>query len=261
MVTGQFFGAGVVGNPDAAKAHANVFLPALARIGDLALADFEQGSLNGISTISHITEGEEGNRIMKLEWKNVGFEATLQEGETDSWMNYQLWLYEADQSIELRYGPSQLNSEIDVFSGNSGVQAALVCSIPVMIGVVDGVGLVGDPVKPSTANYNWDKEPFLNGIPDSGRVYRWDPNIVSVEENEIITDLNIFPNPMENELNFTSSSVVETIQIVDLTGKMVFESSLQCYSCQVSTKDLSPGLYVVKAKIGDEIISKKIHKS
>ncbi len=264
LLTSQYYGAGIIANPDDTKDHVKMMFPCYVPIGDLALVDFPQDSQNGISTISHITEGEVGNRIMKLEWKNVGFLSALEKGYTDSWLNYQLWLYESDQSIEFRIGLSQINPEIepivfgDVFSGPS---SALVCSFPISWGLVDGQSLIGDPSKPDTTQYSVEDVLELDHMPNSGRVYRWDPNMVSVEENETTTDLNIFPNPMENELNFTSSSVVETIQVVDLTGKLVLESTLQCRSCQVSTKDLSPGLYVVKVKIGDEIISKKINKS
>ncbi len=265
LVTSIFFGAGVVGNPNGFDSHNNFFLPAFCRIGDLALADFEQGSANGISDISYVTVGEEGNRILKLQWKNVGFAGALEEGITDSWMNYQLWLYEADQSIEFRYGSSQLSAEAEsvVFSSASPAPSiALICSIPVSYGQVNGEALAGDPTDPSVVDYNLATGSPSGGIPESGRVYRWySPDAVTVEETETVIELDIFPNPFENELSFSSNSIVESVQILNLTGKLVLESTMNCSACQISTKDLSSGIYLVKIKIGDQVISRKLTKA
>ncbi len=265
MVSGDLLGAGVIGNPDALKSDANAFLPAFSDFTDLAYANFEEGSENGISNISHITEGEEGNRIMKLEWQNVGFYGEVSSGTANNYINVQLWLYEADQSIEFRYGPSLINQEDleIVFDGIPGPLSGLICSLPFEEGEVVGTLLDGDTSNPFLVEFDEDayEPPSLEGMPVSGRVYRWERNVISVEENLGSIDLNVFPNPFEELINLNSGFEIESIQITDMAGKVVLESALQCKTCQLNTESLASGIYLVKMKIGSQIISRKITKS
>jgi len=266
LVSGELLGAGVIGNPDALKSFGNAFLPAFADFTDLGYAEFDEGTENGISTISYLTEGEEGDRIMKLEWNNVGFYSEVSEGTANNYMNIQLWLYESDQSIEFRYGPSQINpDDFDtVFEGVPGPISGLLCSIPFAEGDIIGAVLAGDTSNPNISEISPEDDfpPALDGMPESGRVYRWERSIVSVEESNVQdTELAVYPNPFKDALNVTADSELQSIQISDMTGKVVLESALQCKSCQIPTADLASGIYLVRMKIGNQVISKKITKS
>src|SRR5690606_5056078 len=58
------------------------------------------------SPISYKIEGEEGSRILKLEVKNAGLLAEFDYSSSTSlstYLNYQVWLYEEDSSIEYHY--------------------------------------------------------------------------------------------------------------------------------------------------------------
>lgn len=104
------------------------------------------------------------------------------------------------------------------------------------------------------ANYQYD-ETFLNV-----------DNTVSIINN---WQLNIYPNPVEEELNldFTLKEPTDiSYNITDLNGKVITEKNLgklnsgeHIYS--ISTDDLSKGGYFVNVSKGGAIYSKKIIKN
>ena len=73
-----------------------------------------------VSPISYKTEGFPGSRICKIEWKNVGFyEEYYGSYATTNFFNFQLWLYEGSNDIEIRFGPSDtsLGAVLHIFNG------------------------------------------------------------------------------------------------------------------------------------------------
>jgi hypothetical protein len=62
------------------------------------------------SPISYVLEGTAPNRIFKLEWKNAGFYDDFMDG--DSYVNFQLWLYETTNTIEIRFGPREILTSV-----------------------------------------------------------------------------------------------------------------------------------------------------
>ncbi|WP_308701038.1 T9SS type A sorting domain-containing protein [Halomarinibacterium sedimenti] len=70
--------------------------------------------------------------------------------------------------------------------------------------------------------------------------------VLSLAENDKNT-FSIYPNPVENYLTINSSNEkIETVQIVDLAGKIVFNQSFKESSVEaISTTFLDSGLYMV----------------
>ncbi|WP_298955747.1 T9SS type A sorting domain-containing protein [uncultured Nonlabens sp.] len=62
----------------------------------------------------------------------------------------------------------------------------------------------------------------------------------------VAAEISIYPNPTANYLNIKSSEIIETIQIIDVNGRiienMVFENS------RISLADLETGIYMVRIK-------------
>lgn len=75
------------------------------------------------SAISYKTEGEPGDRVLKLEVKNAGLENAEPFGydEDQFYLSYQIWLYERGNVIEYRYGNNNITDlsvlEDEVFVG------------------------------------------------------------------------------------------------------------------------------------------------
>tara|TARA_B100001287_G_scaffold276658_1_gene288500 strand:- start:6078 stop:8123 length:2046 start_codon:yes stop_codon:yes gene_type:complete len=67
-------------------------------------------------------------------------------------------------------------------------------------------------------------------------------NVLKVEKNEIL----IFPNPTSNRLNINSLLPIETVQVFDLSGKMIIEmSGVQKNETSIDIAFFSKGFYSV----------------
>ncbi|NQX91937.1 MAG: VCBS repeat-containing protein, partial [Flavobacteriales bacterium] len=68
--------------------------------------------------------------------------------------------------------------------------------------------------------------------------------VVSIEEAQL-DGLEIFPVPMEQELNIVSDSPINSVQILDLSGKLVKEFT-QLEGNTINVEDISSGVYILK---------------
>ncbi|HEY1047587.1 MAG TPA: alkaline phosphatase PhoX, partial [Bacteroidia bacterium] len=92
-----------------------------------------------------------------------------------------------------------------------------------------------------------------------------------IESLKDLANLSIYPNPVVNNVNlelelFETTKV--SVELTDISGKTlkVFidkesHNGMQTLSFNVDDLNLMPGVYVLKIKIGDEVISRKIVKS
>jgi len=261
LVSGDLLGSAVIGNPDALKSSANVFLPAYADYTDLAYAEFEEGSENGISTISYITVGDEGNRIMKLQWKDVGFYEEVSEGTANNFMNIQMWLYEVDKSIEFRYGPSAIAEEdIPLLFGEiSSPISGLICDINLNDNAITGVYLTGDPTSPALENLEEEPSAAFNSIPEAGRVFRFERSTIS-EVPAFTEPLDVTIVTKENEILVSNSQELEKVEILDLTGKVVLTSLEKKSDYSFDTTGLYYGMYLVRVYRNGESHTRKVIK-
>jgi len=89
---------------------------------------------------------------------------------------------------------------------------------------------------------------------------------VGIDENIVFDEMNIFPNPVTDNLNI-SFNLIETsdvsIHVYDLLGKVVFEtyeginhSGLKEYN--IGLGDLNSGFYLLKLNVGEDSFVKKI---
>ena len=70
------------------------------------------GTNAGKSPIKWKVTGRKGKRILKVEWQNVGFfEEWSYEGECCHFLNFQVWVHEKGQRMELRLGKLNLTAE------------------------------------------------------------------------------------------------------------------------------------------------------
>lgn len=78
------------------------------------------------------------------------------------------------------------------------------------------------------------------------------------EDMEAFSELiNIYPNPATSELHIETKASVERIVIMDLMGKVLFESA---NSNTISLESLSAGLYIIQLEYGNEKYSQRIVK-
>ena len=89
--------------------------------------------------------------------------------------------------------------------------------------------------------------------------------VLNVEEDAILSSINLYPNPATDAFSFTVPTEFKqskvNVSISDISGKIVQSTILQnnnTNNLSVKTNTLSNGLYFVKIDIGDTSVTKKI---
>ena len=213
-----------------------------------------------ISPLSYKIEGATGNRILKLEAKNVGFEDEDWYYETlNRYISYKIWFYESDNSIEYRFGqtnisatdiPDILGSWIPVFSVSDENY--------------EGTGgyLDGNPVSPTYAEISLDsdiEEPIGFTTPVAANtVYRFSVNQLSIKDQDKV-EFSMYPNPTENTLHLTFSETIDKMySIYDMTGRRVLHGAIDHQqSSQIDVSNLSNGSYVLRIGATSKKFTKK----
>ncbi len=124
------------------------------------------------SRISYLLQGNIGDRVLKIEFYQCGF---INDGVTADSVNFQIWLNEKDNSLEVHIGPSSSSNPEEQFINSKGP------AIGLMNGDENDVTtfalmLTGDVKSPNPVNSsNIYNLPCLNSLPPSGYVYRFVP--------------------------------------------------------------------------------------
>lgn len=69
-------------------------------------------------------------------------------------------------------------------------------------------------------------------------------DVLGIEDNAFSKELKIYPNPTNNQFSIASSSNINSVKIINLTGQLVKEINHDLYNIDVS--DLSNGLYFIE---------------
>jgi len=91
-------------------------------------------------------------------------------------------------------------------------------------------------------------------------------DIVGVEEQKLFTDVNIFPNPAQDQLNvslFLSQTTNVEIHISDMVGKLVYSERIEEAApgpkqFKINTAGLLPGIYLLKVNAGSGSFVRKV---
>jgi len=96
---------------------------------------------------------------------------------------------------------------------------------------------------------------------DNINIYEGAPSddlVIGISENEGASDLSVYPNPVEGELNVrfaVNSAEIAVIEIQDITGKITQRNNIQANAGAnlvfVDTKDLASGMYFLRVNIGN----------
>jgi hypothetical protein len=84
-------------------------------------------------------------------------------------------------------------------------------------------------------------------------------NIVSTKNG--INEFEILPNPFKDEITISNTDKIKSIEIIDLTGKVVFSSHPVNNKESINTTNLKSGVYYIKVYSNESVITKKIIKS
>jgi hypothetical protein len=72
---------------------------------------------------------------------------------------------------------------------------------------------------------------------------------------------NLYPNPTKNILNLTSDSIIENVTIYNTLGQLVLKQDFSTNEVSISLQHLNKGVYIVTAKVGNELLRKQFIKN
>jgi hypothetical protein len=222
----------------------------------------DRGYLDGenLSPLSANISGIPGDRILKLEWSNVGFYTELNEnGVSDSYLNFQVWVYEGSPYIEYHYGPSDIQFDPETFLNGVKMLAAIITeydledeSMPIVLSVLEG-----NPANPTIKKITFtDEENFgssgLDNYPTDSTVYRFYLGASSAKDfwanlSDITIQSNItseYISLVSNDLNHDKNI---NVIITDINGKMCSAGNFRTLD-QIDVRSLSSGQYFVKVQ-------------
>lgn len=75
-----------------------------------------------------------------------------------------------------------------------------------------------------------------------------------------VNDVSIYPNPFNNNVLVSSSKRIDNISVVDITGKVVFETEVNGFNANLELQDLKQGIYLVRISSGTEVSTKRMIK-
>jgi len=257
-------------------------MPMTADIADRAYwedNEFEPGSL---SPISYKVLGTQGNQILKIEWNNVGL---LDDESNNYFMNFQLWLYEGSDMIELHYGPSNLPSELfsweESITGMGHFQYILhdncanintmgfivaESNVPgdyelINIDSSSHVHEIGENFDMYQAIYDFQNPNYaLTSIPENGTVFRFYPEY-AMGMDEIESVIKMHPNPATDVLYLENNEQLPIeYQILSLDGRILKTGTSSEQKIQVDISDLNTGMYFVRGTKNGAHFTKTISK-
>jgi hypothetical protein len=105
---------------------------------------------------------------------------------------------------------------------------------------------------------------FYNRILNASEVsqlYLTDPACVDVtalsSNNAIKQEIRIFPNPSNGKFNIKSIEQINTIEVYDIVGNLVLQTNDKT---EINLGDKPTGVYFVRVKVGEQVITQKIIK-
>jgi hypothetical protein len=196
-----------------------------------------------LSAIQYQTSGTVGNRIFKIEWKNVAAENDYPHGcmHLDHYLNYQLWFYEAGQHIEFRYGPSSQDA-IRYFSiETQGIFAGIYGSKQLGFEDLAICGAPGNPHLGCEKGLLWD-------IPAAGTVYRLSPRptLAKSTSDLLATTLEVQQDLWQDVVQVKTKGGSSLLQLFNLQGQLLLESQLHEQKASISLAGLPAGMYLLR---------------
>jgi Secretion system C-terminal sorting domain len=105
-------------------------------------------------------------------------------------------------------------------------------------------------VPASAPNYNMDYPFKINGTIST----------LSTNDNILSDKFKVYPNPANNLINLDSEIEINSIEIIDIFGRIIKEKSINSKSINLDISDLSAGNYLLKINSLNGVLTKKISK-
>ena len=204
----------------------------------------DKGTNISMSPIGYEFSGPPNSQILKIEWKNAGFLTGFWPADTTAYANYQLWLFESDNHMEIHYGPKNDNSVMLPYQGSF---IRFMC-----------LGTYGVYISQNQANpyllwtdFNFPNYSPLTGTPDNGRVFTITPNplFTGVADIPLVKNVMVAPNPFVSEctIRLEPDGKLADFSLFDSFGRKIQADFIITQNeIQLKRSDLRSGLYLFK---------------
>lgn len=207
------------------------------------------GVQNNLSKLSTKTDYLNGEKIFKVQWKNMGFKGC---SPNDS-LNMQLWIFERSNKAQFRYGKSNMTSLNVLNTPDTPIIAVEVETLnEIYYATCNGSG----------NSYTWLDMNVTGrsmGIPTEGTVIeiRSTESPVFVEKSKVENNL-ILKRSSSNIVVISKDKKVKInkIKVVDLNSKELIVTNTNL----IETDLLSSGMYVLIIEKSDGIVFEKFFK-
>ncbi len=124
-----------------------------------------------------------------------------------------------------------------------------------VIGSVSGAGNSTDELHYSFVDQQFNALSYYRlGVVGSDGVKTYSPVVLAEPLSDVHTDIQVFPNPATNSVSIMSSlsnSSFDKIQIVSITGEVLYSTQAPLANTTLDITDLPSGIYFIRALQGD----------
>ncbi|HVZ41710.1 MAG TPA: T9SS type A sorting domain-containing protein [Candidatus Kapabacteria bacterium] len=206
------------------------------------------GRPNG-SAISYLLDGPQGNRILKVQWKNGG----LPQGLADDSVNMQIWLHQASGAIEIRTGPGSVKGPGAYSTGGPWIGTFLA---PLTFAyAIEKCWIAGDPAAPRYDTNRTLSFPRMLGRPLDGAVYRLTPRTASDVRTHPPSGVRhgaiLMPNPATSLVRVaTTAGRMSDVRLLGIDGALLQSARTVSGEATLDLTAVPAGVYLVATSDG-----------
>ncbi len=200
-----------------------------------------------LSNISYKLEGAPGSRILKIEWKNVGFHSDIEDnGISTDFTNFQLWLFEGSNAIEIHFGPNSITQPDLAYDAETGTSIEFANSYNCNTETLSGNASVvnGTPTNPNIISSSLLDDNFIDGTIPNGTIYRFVNSSLSTSEFNLNPKITIYPNPSSDFITISGIETTKTYSIYDALGRII-EKNKTIQNKTINITGYKNGLYYI----------------
>lgn len=205
-------------------------------------------SIDVNTRLSYKVEGNMGNKVLKVQWKNL----KLRAGPGGNYINVQMWMHQSTGIVDILYGPSSMNNQSG-YNNSTGPNVGMFYSRKDFSKMFEKIWINGQPGTYTIDSARTVVFSAMHGVPANGTMYRFIPkSAVSVaRQEEATTFFTISPNPSND--NFTISHKTRlrgsiVVAILDITGRIIQSYEMNSQHLTIDTRGFSQGEYIISIK-------------
>jgi len=221
---------------------------ALGRIGVFDAFTADLRNRDSGSAISYVVEGTGEDKVLKFQWKNMA----LQGHSASDFVNVQLWLYQKDNSFEVRVGPNRVTARTAYF-GYTGPSIGTFLSNSDLTAYLGMYHLFGSPASPTPDRFN----PYvpMSATPPNGAMYRftYTKGASVAGDARAMSGVAFHPNPTAGATSITLPEALRearpTMILHDVMGAEALRVENVMDGDRIETEALSAGVYYVTLRV------------